>query len=161
MDQNSALVQDLQATLVFCKKECKTLGIATRMDVVDAVKQSPDYLQWSYNHGIRHAQMQIADVVIKAFTLLVNDLDNNPETEFQIIIDELVVDKPNRSALLTAQGYQRLNFIFALRHAMALPLSNPHQLDELKETSDALLSVISKLSEELVVALNMLKTIEV
>lgn len=160
MDQNSALVQDLQASLVYCKKECKILSVSTRHDVLDAIKQSPDYLQWAYNHGLRHAQMQIADVMIKSFTLLVMDLDQQKDLDFQNVIEELVQDKPHRSQLLSAAGYQRLHFIHALRNSMALPLNNAHALDELKETADAMLSVVSKLSEELVNALNMLKTIE-
>lgn len=160
MDQNSALVQDLQAALVYCKRECKTLSVSTRHDVIDAIKQSPDYLQWAYNHGLRHAQMQIADVIIKSFTLLVMDLDEQKDLDFQAVIEELVLDKPHRSQLLSASGYQRLHFLHALRNSMALPLNNAHSVEELKETADAMLSVVSKLSEELVHALNMLKTIE-
>lgn len=161
MVQIYPLIQDLQSALIFCKNECKHLGVSTRADIIETVQQSPDYLKWVYNHGIRHSQMQIADVIIKAFTLFVNDFDNNPVSDFSDVLEELIKDTDNRSAVLSAQGFQRLNFVHALRNAMALPLSNPHELDELKETADSLLSVVSKLSEELVQILNMLKAMNI
>lgn len=75
MDQNSALVQDLISTMDFCKKEMKNLAITTRPDVIEAIKQSPEYLQWACIHGLKHAMMLISNTTMKAFTLLAQDLD--------------------------------------------------------------------------------------
>ncbi len=161
MDQNSALILDIISTLEYCKRESKVLSIAVRDDVIDAIQQAPDYLQWSFNHGIRHAQMQLADVLIRTYTALIVDLDGIQDPSFDLIVEELILEKEHRSALLSVSGYQKLQFINALKYSMSLPLNTVHSIDELKETADALCLIVSKLTDELSNVLLMLKTLEI
>ena len=161
MDRNSNLTQDIQASIAYCRRELKSLSVTSRPDVLDAIAQTPEYLQWMANHGLRHAQMQLADVLVKTYTLIGNEIDRLDTDNFQDILEELVKDKAHRTQLISAAGYQRLQFLIALRHSMALPLNHVHSFEELRDAASAVHMVVTHMLEELNVTLTLLKPVEI
>lgn len=141
-NSESAIVQDLRATIFFLRANMNDLSAASSEYTLETVAQLPDHAQAIYALGLRHSQRLLVDALVKAFIVINKDIDDVKLKTFDAILDSMLQKSSARDAVLDVKTHQHVFVARMLANAASLLVTPAPNLSEAAHAAKASLKTV-------------------